>query len=615
MYCVRKITDDLTWVGGDDRRLALFEGVYSVPKGVSYNSYLLRDEKTVLFDTVDKAVARRFLENVGAVLDGRTLDYVVLQHLEPDHTGALRDVLSLYPGAKIVCNKKTAGLLGQFFDFDADSRAVIVGENDALNTGRHELRFVMAPMVHWPEVMVTYDVTDKILFSADAFGCFGALNGALFADEEDFNRDYMDEARRYYANIVGKYGAQVRSLLEKALKLEIAMICPLHGFVWRGNFNDIISKYELWSVYQPEVYGVMLVYASVYGNTENAADLLAHRLRGNGIKTVMFDVSVTPASELVAAAFKWSHIVFASSTYNAGVFVTMEAFISDLCAHNIQNRVVAVIENGSWAPTAGELIAEKIGACKNIRLIESKITVRSSLKSEQLKEIETLADALTATLPRAETDIPRIPAAAVKDPSALDKLTYGLFIISAKDGDKENGCVTNTVVQTTASPLKISFALNKANLTHDMIKKTGVFNISVLTESAPFNLFERFGFQSGRDADKFVPDIHSARADNGVLYLTEHVNAVISGAVVNAVDCGTHTLFIAEVAQAFVLSGESSATYRYYFEHIKPLPLPREDKKSGFVCKICGYVHEGDELPEDFICPLCKHGAEDFERI
>jgi flavorubredoxin len=344
----------------------MFEGVYSVPYGVSYNSYLLTDDKTVLFDTVDKAVRQRFLENISFALEGRPLDYIVVQHVEPDHSAVLEELTRLYPGARIVCNERILEFIEQFFDFDLRSRAHIVKEGGTLNTGKHNLHFVMAPMVHWPEVMVTYDSADKILFSADAFGCFGALNGALFADEVDFSRAYMDEARRYYTNIAGKYGTQVSALLDKASGLEIDMICPLHGFVWRNKLNEIISKYALWSRYDPEEHGVLIAYASVYGNTENAAEILACKLRDRGVKTAMYDVSVTPASEIIAEAFRWSRMVFASTTYNAGIFVTMEALLNDLAAHNIQNRTAAIIENGSWAPASGELIRGVLEKCGNI---------------------------------------------------------------------------------------------------------------------------------------------------------------------------------------------------------------------------------------------------------
>jgi flavorubredoxin len=398
MHCLKKVTDDLIWVGANDRRLAMFEGVYSVPFGVSYNSYLLLDEKTVLFDTVDKTVRQRFMENIAEALGTRNLDYLIVQHVEPDHTVAIQELAVKYPGMKIVCNVKSLAYLKQFNDFDFDSRAFAVSEKDTLETGKHTLNFIMAPMVNWREVMITYDSTDKILFSADAFGCFGALNGALFADEVDFEKDYMDEARRYYTNIIGKYGAQVKTLLDKVFVLGAKVICPMHGFVWRQNINDIILKYTFWSQYKPELNGVMIAYASIYGNTENAAEILSSKLRDKGVKTMMYDVSVTPASDIVSAAFKWSHFVFASTTYNAGIFVSMENLINDLTAHNIQNRTVAFIENGSWAAASGGLMHAKIEKCKDINVLDNTVSLKSSLKSTQFSEILSMADAIAATI-------------------------------------------------------------------------------------------------------------------------------------------------------------------------------------------------------------------------
>ena len=394
MYCYRKVTDDLYWIGGNDRRLALFEGVYQIPRGVSYNSYLLMDEKTVLLDTVDKAVKGVFFENIEKVLDGRKLDYLVVHHMEPDHSEAIWEVVMRYPEVKIVCNAKIAQMMKQFFSFDVDARVVLVKEGDTFHTGKHNLVFVSAPMVHWPEVMVSYDTTDKILFSADAFGTFGALNGALFADEVDFPRDYLDEARRYYTNIVGEYGVQVQALLKKAATLDIQMICPLHGFVWRKDIGWYLDKYMHWSSYTPEEQGVVIAYASIYGNTANAADLLACRLRERGVRTEVFDVSVTPASEIIAAAFKYSHLVFAAPTYNSGVFVTMEALLMDLAEHNIQNRTVAFMENGTWAATSARQMGAMLEKCKNLTVLEQKVTIKSSLKEQQMAEIEALADAL-----------------------------------------------------------------------------------------------------------------------------------------------------------------------------------------------------------------------------
>lgn len=615
MHCTKKITDDLTWVGGNDRRLAMFEGVYSVPEGVSYNSYLLLDEKTVLFDTVDQAVAGVFFENVAHTLGGRPLDYIVVHHMEPDHSAMLEELIRRHPEVKIVCNQKTAAMIRQFFDFDLDSHVQIVSEGDTLETGRHTLNFVNAPMVHWPEVMVTFDSASGILFSADAFGCFGALNGAIFADEVDFERDYLDEARRYYTNIVGKYGTQVQALLKKAAALDIQMICPLHGFVWRRNIGDFIDKYLHWSSYQPERNGVMIAYASVYGNTAIAAEILSARLRDQGVETVMFDVSVTPASDIIAAAFQWSHLVFASTTYNAGIFVTMEALLFDLVAHNLQNRTVALIENGSWAPTSGKLMRDMLVKCKDVRILENTVSIRSALKENQLDEIRQLADALAADMPKPELSTPEVIANSENvDNNALIKVQYGLYVLTAKDGDKDNGCIINTVMQVTNTPNRISIAVNKQNYTHDMILKTGMFNVSLLTEETTFEAIKHFGFQSGKSVDKFAGATQLSRTANGIGYLTGPTNAVISGKVFATVDCGTHTLFIADVTEAFKLSEEPSVTYQYYFDHIKPKPVVTE-KKKGWVCKICGYVHEGDKLPENFICPLCKHGASDFERL
>jgi len=615
MHCIKKITEDLTWVGVNDRRLAMFEGVYSVPGGVAYNSYLLNDETTVLFDTVDKAVRCRFLENLTEALQGRTLDYLVVQHMEPDHTAVIMELTALYPDMTLVCNKKTLTLIKQFNSFDQDSRVFLVEEGDTLNTGKHLLHFVMAPMVHWPEVMVTYDSTDKTLFSADAFGCFGALNGALYADEVDFEKDYMDEARRYYANIVGKYGTQVATLLGKASCLDISMICPLHGFVWRRNLGDFIAKYALWSSYTPEEHGVMIAYASVYGNTENAAEILACKLRDKGVRSVMYDVSVAPASDVVAAAFRWSHLVFASTTYNAGIFVTMESVINDLVSHNIQNRTVAIIENGSWAATSAGLISKKLEKCRNITILDAGVSIKSSLKSEQLAEIDAMAEAIAATFPAHET----APSDAAQQPENVDprtmfKLSYGLFVLSTRDGDKDNGCITNTAIQISEHPRRISVAVNKSNLTCEMLLKTGQFNVSVLTVSAPFTVFEHFGFHSGRDTDKFL-GYDDLRTANGIRYLPEFTNGVISGKVIDSFDHGSHMLFVADVTQAMLTSDEPSVTYQYYFDHIKPKPPAKDEHKTGFICKICGYVHEDSTMPDDFICPLCKHGPADFERV
>ena len=394
MYCTKNIASDLVWVGANDRRLAMFEGVYSVPAGVSYNSYLLKDEKTVLFDTVDKAVSRTFFENLEHELGERALDYVIVHHMEPDHSATLSELLLRHPETTVVCNDKTAVMIAQFFGKDAVKNMHLVKEGDVLSAGAHELTFYLAPMIHWPEVMMTYDKTAHTLFTADAFGVFGALNGAIFADEVDFDRDYLKEARRYYTNIVGKYGVQVQNLFKKIAGLDVSMLCPLHGFVWRENLGYILEKYNLWSTYIPEDKGVMIAYASIYGNTENAAEILASRLRERGVRTAMYDVSVTPASDIIAECFRWSHLVFASATYNGGIFVTMDELLRDIAAHNLQKRTVAFMENGTWAPVSARQMAAIFAPLKNMTVLEQSVAIRSSLTEGQLAEIEALADAL-----------------------------------------------------------------------------------------------------------------------------------------------------------------------------------------------------------------------------
>ena len=399
MHCVKKVTDDLYWIGGSDRRLALFENVYPIPRGVSYNSYVLLDEKTVLLDTVDASISGLFFENLEYVLNGRTLDYLIVNHMEPDHCAVIGDVVRRYPDVKLVCNAKTVPMLKQFFNFPVEDRTVIVKEMDTLCTGKHTFAFVMAPMVHWPEAMVSYDTVDKILFSADGFGTFGAINGNLFADEVNFERDWLDDARRYFINIVGKYGVQVQNLLKKAATLEIKMICPLHGPVWRENLGWFIEKYDTWSSYKPEDQAVMIAYASIYGNTENAAEILAAKLADKGVKNIaMYDVSVTDPSVIVSESFRCSHLVFAAPSYNGGIFTKMETVLSELKAHSLQNRTVAIMENGTWAPVAGRQMREIFAGMKNIELLEEGVTIRSAVKEAQEASLEALAEKIASSL-------------------------------------------------------------------------------------------------------------------------------------------------------------------------------------------------------------------------
>ena len=613
MYCVKKMTEDLYWVGGNDRRLALFENVYPIPRGVSYNAYVVLDEKTVLLDTVDHSVSPIFFENLAHVLNGRKLDYLIVNHMEPDHAATIEAVVLRYPEVTLVCNKKTAQMMKNFFSFDVDSRVHLVAEMDTLCTGKHTFAFVMAPMVHWPEVMVTYDATTKTLFAADAFGTFGALGGNLYADEVNFQTEWLDDARRYYTNIVGKYGTQVQALLKKAATIEIETICPLHGPVWRKDIGWFIDKYVHWATYTPEEDAVVIAYASVYGNTETAANILAGKLADLGVRNVeVYDVSATHASEIVSECFRASHLVFLSTTYNAGMFVNMENLVHDIVNHNLQNRTIALVENGSWAPTAGGLMRAEFSKLKNCTILDETVTIKSSLKEAQLESMDALAEAIVDSMPKHEA--PVHTADAPVEQNAMFSLSYGLFVLTARDGAKDNGCIINTVTQLTDTPKRISIAVNKANYTHDMIKKTGVFNVSVLSNDAPFAMFQHYGFQSGRDVDKFAGVQGMARATNGVYYLPYCTNAFISARVTQTIEFETHTLFIADVTEARQLSDVPSMTYAYYFANVKPKPSKLKEQH-GWVCKICGYVYEGEELPADFICPLCKHGAEDFEKI
>lgn len=617
MYCTKKLTDSLTWVGGNDRRLAMFEGVYSVPAGVSYNSYVLRDEKIAVFDTVDKSVSKVFFENLKHVLGDDIPDYLIIHHMEPDHSASICEFMMRYPNTKIVCNAKTAAIMKQFFELDDAWEFNIVSEKDQLSLGNHTLSFINAPMVHWPEVMVSYEESEGILFSADAFGHFGALNGAIFSDEVNFERDFMDEARRYYTNIVGKYGSMVQSLLKKASDLRINMICPLHGFVWRKDIGMFLEKYDKWSKYIPEEHGVVIAYASIYGNTENAAEILSCKLIERGIKTEVYDVSVTPASDIISAAFKYSHVIFASSTYNGDIFVTMDSLVRDIAAHNLQNRTYGFIQNGSWAPTSAKLMKEIISGIKNVRLLETAVDIRSSVNDNSICQIEEMVNEICNNMPQ-KSDI----KSSNIERESLFKISYGLYALFTNDGNRHNACIINTPVQLTDNPTRISICVNQANYSCEIIKSSGIFNISVIDQSAQFDLFKRFGFASGRDTDKLCGFEDVSESENGLLYLTNYSNTYISAKVIEYKDYGTHTLFIAEVTEAKKLSNTESVTYNYYFDKIKP----KNEKKSnentneskkiiGWRCKICGYEYEGESLPEDYICPLCKHPASDFEPI
>ncbi|MDR2747275.1 MAG: flavin reductase, partial [Treponema sp.] len=508
----RLVKDGIYWIGGNDRRLSVFEGVYPSERGVSYNSYLAIDEKNVLLDTVDKAVSGVFFENLEFLLQDRELDYVIVQHMEPDHSACLMELLLRYPKVTIVTTKKSAVMIRQFFNFPdsetgapepgENSRLKIVKEGDTLSTGKRNYSFIEAPMVHWPEVMLTYESRGKVLYSADAFGSFGAIDGNIFADEVDYQGVWLDDARRYYTNIVGKYGAQVLAALDKAAKLDIEMICPLHGLVWRKNLNFFLEKYRRWASYTPEDNTVLIAYSSVYGNTENAVNILSGALADRGVKNIaVYDVSAARSDIIVSEVFRCSHVVFAATTYNAGIFIKMEEALNDIRAHQIRGRTAALMENGSWAPASGKLMRELVSALPGWKILGGTVTINSSLKEPGRLSIEALADAIAADLPRAPVPVHEKNAV---DIPAFFKLSYGLFLLTTRDGEKDNGCIINTAVQLTDTPKRITISVIKANYSDEIIRKTGIFNVSVLTVDTPFKIFQRFGFQSGRTVDKFA---------------------------------------------------------------------------------------------------------------
>ncbi len=595
-----KITDDILYVGVNDHQVDLFEGQYVVPHGMSYNSYVIRDEKIAVMDTVDAKFTHEWLDNLSAALEGRKPDYLIVQHMEPDHAANIHNFMKVYPDTTVVANGKTFTMMGNFFrDMDLTGKTLEVKSGDTLCLGKHTLAFVFAPMVHWPEVMVTYDTTEKVLFSADGFGKFGAL---------DVEEDWDDEARRYYIGIVGKYGAQVQNLLKAAATLDIQTICPLHGPVLTENLGHYLEKYNIWSSYAVESEGVMIAYTSVYGHTKKAVELLAEKLREKGCpQVVVCDLARTDMSKAVENAFRYGKLVLATTTYNSEIFPFMRDFIQHLTERNYQKRTVGLIENGTWAPMAAKVMKKMMEVCKNITWLEPVVKIMSSLSQENMDQLEAVAaelckDYIAQSAERANKN----------DLTALFKLGYGLYVVTSNDGEKDNGLIVNTVTQLTDNPNRVAVNINKENYSHHIIKKTGVMNVNVLSVDAPFALFENFGFQSGRQADKFA-HWKTYRADNGLPFLAQYINAFLSLKVEQYVDLGTHGMFICTVTEARVISDKPTMTYAYYQENVKP--KPQTEGKKGFVCKICGYIYEGDTLPDDFVCPLCKHGAADFEPI
>ena len=593
------VTNDIFYVGVNDHKVDLFEGQYVVPNGMAYNSYVIVDEKIAVMDTVDKNFTHEWLDNVAAVLGGRQPDYLIVQHMEPDHSANIVNFLKTYPKAVVAASAKAFVMMKNFFGSEFAERRVVLAEGDTLSLGRHTLTFLTAPMVHWPEVIVTYDSTDKVLFSADGFGKFGAL---------DVEEDWACEARRYYVGIVGKYGAQVQKLLAKAADLEIEKICPLHGPVLTENLGYYLNLYNIWSSYGVETDGIMIAYTSVYGHTKAAVELLADKLRANGCpKVVVSDLARCDMAEAVEDAFRYGKLVLATTTYNADIFPFMRQFIDHLTERGYKNRTVGLIENGSWAPMAARTMRKMFEQSKNIDFTKTTVTITSALNDDSRAQITAMAEELSQEyLARQEK------TANKNDLKALFKIGYGLYVVTSNDGKKDNGLIVNTISQVTSTPNRVAVCINKQNYSHHVIKQTGVMNVNCLSTDAPFSVFETYGFQSGRGVDKFA-GTDMPRSDNGLIFLPQHVNALMSLKVEQVIDLDTHGMFICSVTEARVLSDKETMTYNYYQQHVKP--RPKTEGKKGWVCKSCGYVHEGEELPDDFICPLCRHGAADFERI
>ena len=594
-----KITDTIKYVGVNDHKVDLFEGQYPVANGMAYNSYVILDEKIAVMDTVDANFTHEWLDNLEQVLDGRKPDYLIVQHMEPDHAANVANFLKVYPDTTVVANVKTFQMIYNFFGLTLEGQKLEVTNGGTLSLGNHQLTFVFAPMVHWPEVMVTYDSTDKVLFSADGFGKFGAL---------DVEEDWDDEARRYFIGIVGKYGTQVQSLLKVAATLDIRIICPLHGPVLSEDLGHYIGLYDTWSSYTPEEEGIVIAYTSVYGHTKKAVDLLADKLRSKGCpKVVVYDLARDDMSLALSDAFRYSKLILATTTYNASIYPFMHDYISRLVEHNFQNRTVGLIENGSWAPLAAKVMREMMAKCKKINWLDTTVKILSAINQENQDQLEAMADELCKEY-IAQNDT----LANKNDLTALFRIGYGLYVVTSNDGKKDNGLIVNTVIQLTDTPNRVAVNINKANYSHHVIKQTGMLNVNCLSTEAPFSVFQQFGFQTGRSVDKFAGQtVH--RSDNGLVFLDKYINAFVSLKVEDYVDLCTHGMFICSVTEARVMSNQETMTYTYYQNNVKP--KPETEGKKGFVCKVCGYIYEGDELPADYICPLCKHGAADFEPI
>ena len=669
---ISKVTDSIFYIGANDHDVDLFEGQYVVPNGMCYNSYFIADGKTAVFDTIAEGKTEEWLGNIQQVLDmvsapvskpqintaadffnaapnqfaaassGNHPDYLIVQHMEPDHSASIQAFVEKYPDTTVVANKKTFEIMYQFFPEMTIKNTLEVAEGDTLSLGMHNLTFIFAPMVHWPEVMVTYESTEKVLFSADGFGKFGAL---------DREEPWLDEARRYYIGIVGKYGDFVQDLLGKASGVEIQTICPLHGPVLKEDLGYYLDLYNKWSSYTPEDKGVVIAYTSVYGHTKEAVFMLRDELVAKGVPNVeVYDLARDDQAKAVDAAFKYDKLVLATTTYNSEIYPFMHHFIIGLTERNFQKRTVGLIENGSWAPTAAGIMKEMFDGCKDITFAENTVTIKSALNDKSRNKLMKLADEMAKGYAGARKN-----KAEPVDTTALFKIGYGLYVVTCNDGIKENGLIVNTVSQVSDNPNRVAVNINKMNYSCDVIRNTGILNVCTLNEDATFDVFKHFGFQSGRDVNKFDDFTECERAANGLPFLTKHANAFLSLKVFGTVDMGTHWMFLCDVTESEVLNDVPTITYNYYQANVKPQPktevqgwvcdtcgnvyegeeLPDDyecplckqdaggfhygtaDAGSGtkWVCNICGYEYEGDELPEDFVCPTCKHGASDFTKI
>lgn len=595
------ISNDIKYIGVNDHRVDLFEGQYTVPNGMAYNSYLIMDEKVAVMDTVDVNFGGEWLLNILKYCKTKAPDYLIIQHMEPDHSANIADFMQLFQNAIIVSSEKAFTMMKQFFGTDYADRRIVVKEGDTFSLGKHTLAFVEAPMVHWPEVIVTYDTYDKVLFSADGFGKFGA---------NDVQEEWADEARRYYIGIVGQYGPQVQTLLKKAmdLKLDIQTICPTHGPVLKENLGYYIDLYSKWSSYTPEEEGIVIAYTSVYGHTKEAVMMLKDRLIANKApKVIVYDLARDDMAAAVSDAFRYSKLILATTTYNSNIYPFMHDFIHRLVEHKFQNRMVAFMENGSWAPRAASLMKNMISGCDKITFAENTVTITSALDEKSSQSLKAMADEMCMDYLQQCDD-----TADTKNLSALFRIGYGLYVVTSENQGNQSGCIVNAVSQITNSPNRVAVTMNKQNYTHDLVLKSGKLNVNCLSVEAPFSIFQNFGFQSGRNIDKFA-SIDTGISLNGLPYLKKYINAFLSLKVEQSLDMGTHTMFVCSVEEARVLSKKETMTYSYYQTNVKPKPEVK--KASGYMCKVCGYIYEGDTIPVDFLCPICKHGVADFEKL